>query len=81
MSNQPAPAAKINFPKGMENIMTSRPSRYAVDRSVDPDRSPPPYKSPRLDQIDAPYSAENLVQLRHSASYNIGSFKNVWNIE
>ncbi|XP_028405512.1 sodium-dependent neutral amino acid transporter B(0)AT2-like [Dendronephthya gigantea] len=73
MSNKPKPAAKINFPKGMENIMTSRPSRYAVDRSVDPDRSPPPYKSPRLNQTDAPYSSENIVQPRHSASYNTGT--------
>ena len=54
----------------MENIMTSRPSRYAVDRSVDPSRSPPSYVSPEsADATDAPYSAENIVQPRHSASY------------
>ncbi len=70
--SQQEPAAKINLPKGMENIMTSRPpARYAVDRSVDPERSPPSYKSP--DQTDAPYSAENNVQPRDSAHYNTGN--------
>ena len=69
-SNQHAPVAKINLPKGMENIMTSRPSRYAVDRPVDPSRSPPTFVSPvSADVTDAPYSAENIVQPRNSASY------------
>lgn len=52
--------------------MTSRSSRYAVDRPVDPSRSPPYYRSPSLDETDSPYSAENSVQPRHSASYNTG---------
>ena len=62
------PAAKINLPKGMENIMTSRSSRYAVDCPVDP----PSYVSRPGDNTDAPYSAENLVP-RNSASYNTGN--------
>ena len=52
--------------------MTSSPSRYAVDRSVDPKQSPPSYGAPK-DEIDSPYSVDNHVQSRNSASYKPGN--------
>jgi hypothetical protein len=48
--------------------MTTRPTRYAVDRSVDPERSPPSYQSPLQDQTDSPYHVDNHVQSRNSTS-------------
>ena len=67
-SNQHAPVAKINLPKGMENIITSRPSRYEVGFPVDPTLSSPTYVSPvSADVSDPLYSTENIVQPRHSA--------------